>query len=47
MVKKPTSKTVETHKHYEARRRNIPTAEFESVLTTDERELLEMRIRAQ
>ena len=36
MAKKPnaTSKTVETLKHDEAKRKNIPTAEFQSVLQT-------------
>jgi adenine-specific DNA-methyltransferase len=36
MAKPPTPKTVETLNHDEARRRNIPTAEYQSVLATDQ-----------
>jgi len=39
MAKKPaTSKTVEALKHAEAKRKNIPTAEYQSVLQKDERD---------
>src|ERR1700722_9778641 len=34
--KQPASKTVEAIKHDEARRRNIPTAEYQSVLQKNE-----------
>jgi adenine-specific DNA-methyltransferase len=34
--RQPTAKTVETLKHEEAKRRNIPTAEFQSVLQKNE-----------
>jgi adenine-specific DNA-methyltransferase len=37
MVKKSTSKTVETLRHGEASRRNIPTAELQSVVTEGEK----------
>src|SRR5690349_15542533 len=36
MAKKTTTKTVETLKHDEAKRKNIPTAEFQSVLKQEE-----------
>src|SRR5450759_5485900 len=36
--KKTTKKTVETLKHDEASRRNIPTAEFQSVMNKDEQD---------
>ncbi len=36
MAKKSSTKTVETLKHDEARRKNIPTAEFQSVLKQEE-----------
>ncbi len=36
MAKKPTTKTVETLTHDEAKRRNIPTAEFQSVLQEEQ-----------
>jgi adenine-specific DNA-methyltransferase len=36
--RQPTAKTVETLKHEEAKRRNIPTAEFQSVLQKNERD---------
>ena len=35
--KKKTSKTVETIKHTEASRKNIPTAEYQSVMRDDEK----------
>ena len=39
MAKKPTvSKTVETIKHDEAKRKNIPTAEYQSVLQKNEQD---------
>src|SRR3989449_9609565 len=39
MAKKPvTSKTVEALKHAEAKRKNIPTAEYQSVLQKNEQE---------
>src|SRR5450759_4034434 len=37
MAKKPTNKTVETLKHSEASRKNIPTAELQSVVTDGEK----------
>jgi adenine-specific DNA-methyltransferase len=36
MAKKPSTKTVETLQHEEAKRKNIPTAEFQSVLKREE-----------
>ena len=36
MAKKSTRKTVATLKHDAAKRKNIPTAEFQSVLKPDE-----------
>jgi hypothetical protein len=36
MAKKETPKTVETITHEEARRKNIPTAEFQSVMGKEE-----------
>ena len=36
MAKKPTAKTVEILKHDEATRKNIPTAEYQSVLQKEE-----------
>src|SRR6059036_4324994 len=36
MAKQPTTKTVETLKHEEARRKNIPTAEYQSVMQKEE-----------
>ena len=38
MAKKSTTKTVETLKHDEAKRKNIPTAEFQSVLEKEQQE---------
>ena len=43
MAKIPTTKTVEALKHDEARRKNIPTAEFQSVLKPDEQKPVEKR----
>ena len=43
MAKKPTTKTVETLKHEDATRKNIPTAEFESVLKPDEKKPVGVR----
>ena len=36
MAKKPTTKSVEALKHGEAKRKNIPTAEYQSVLQKNE-----------
>ena len=36
--KKTTKKTVETLKHDEASRKNIPTAEYQSVMKKDEQD---------
>ena len=36
MAKKPNKKTVETLTHHAAKRRNIPTAEFQSIQKPDE-----------
>src|SRR5919198_4298829 len=35
-IKKPTSKTIEALRHEEASRRNIPTAEYQSVLDEEQ-----------
>jgi adenine-specific DNA-methyltransferase len=43
MAKKTTRKTVATLKHEEAKRKNIPTAEFQSVLKTEEQQPIELR----
>jgi len=43
--KAPAGKTVETLRHDEATRKNIPTAEFQSVLKAEEARPLEMRYR--
>jgi len=44
MAKKPAAKkTVETLKHDAAKRKNIPTAEFQSVLKPDEQKPIELR----
>ena len=43
MAKKPTTKTVETLKHDADKRKNIPTAEFQSVLKPDEQKPVEKR----
>jgi len=45
MAKKSTTKTVETLKHDGDKRKNIPTAEFQSVLRPDERKPVESRYR--
>ena len=41
-----TQKTVETLKHDEAKRKNIPTAEYQSVLQKDEQDPEPRRLRA-
>src|SRR5216117_3858101 len=38
MAKQPTTKTVETLKHDEATRKNIPTAEYQSVMQKNEQD---------
>ena len=43
MAKKPTTKTVETLKHEEAKRKNIPTAEHQSVLQKEQENPREVR----
>src|SRR3954465_2717400 len=43
MAKKPTAKTVETLKHDADKRKNIPTAEFQSVLKADEQKPVKLR----
>src|SRR5216684_7416813 len=43
MAKKSNSKTVETLRHDEAKRKNIPTAEFQSVLKPDEQKPIKLR----
>jgi adenine-specific DNA-methyltransferase len=43
MAKKPTSKKVETLTHEADKRKNIPTAEYQSVLKPDEQKPLEKR----
>ena len=43
MTKKSTTKTVETLKHDEAKRRNIPTAEFQSVLEKEQQSPKQIR----
>ena len=43
MAKKPPAKTVESLKHDADKRKNIPTAEFQSVLDSDEQTPKEMR----
>src|SRR5205809_7230389 len=45
MAKKLTTKTVETLKHDGEKRKNIPTAEFQSVLKPDEQKPVELRYR--
>src|SRR5438094_70540 len=45
MAKKTTPKTVETLKHDEDKRKNIPTAEFQSVLKLAEQKLIGVRYR--
>ena len=42
MAKQPTSKTVETLNH-EDKRRNIPTAEFQSILDTEQQKTKQIR----
>src|SRR5713226_224855 len=43
MAKKSSSKTVATLRHDEAKRKNIPTAEFQSVLKPDEQKPIKLR----
>src|SRR5271167_4107039 len=43
MAKKSNMKTVETLTHDEAKRKNIPTAEFQSVLKPEEQKPIELR----
>ena len=43
MAKKATKKTVETLKHDEDKRKNIPTAEYQSVVEPDQQQPVEMR----
>ena len=43
MAKKNTAKTVVTLKHDADKRKNIPTAEFQSVITTNEQKPVEKR----
>ena len=43
MAKSPDSKTVETLKHDDAKRRNIPTAEYQSMLETEQKRPKELR----
>lgn len=45
MVKKSNSKTVETLRHEEAKRKNIPTAEFQSVLEKEQKAPVEWRAK--
>ena len=47
MAKKSTTKTVETLKHDEAKRKNIPTAEYESVLQKEQQASQDSEISAQ
>jgi adenine-specific DNA-methyltransferase len=43
MAKKATKKTVEALKHDEDKRKNIPTAEYQSVVESDQQQSVEMR----
>ena len=43
MARKSTTKTVETLKHDEATRKNIPTAEFQSVLEKEQQDPKKVR----
>src|SRR5213593_1784901 len=43
MLRETTTKTVETLKHGADKRKNIPTAEFQSVLKPDEQKPVELR----
>jgi adenine-specific DNA-methyltransferase len=45
MAKKSATKTVETLKHDADKRKNIPTAEFQSVLKPHEQKPLRLRYR--
>ncbi len=46
MAKKSTAKTVEALKHDEAKRKNIPTAEFQSVLEKEQQDPKKFAIHA-
>jgi adenine-specific DNA-methyltransferase len=43
MAKQPTSKSVDAIKHDDAKRKNIPTAELQSVLSTDDQQTRQIR----
>lgn len=43
MTKTPTPKTVEALKHFEATRKNIPTAEYQSVLEKEQQAVKQIR----
>jgi adenine-specific DNA-methyltransferase len=43
MAKQPNTKTVDAIKHDDAKRKNIPTAELQSVLSTDDQQTREIR----
>ena len=43
MAKKSSTKTVETLKHDEAKRKNIPTAEYQSVLEKEQKKPKKLR----
>lgn len=45
MSKKPRAKTIETLMHAADKRKNIPTAEFESVMKSDEQKPVELRYK--
>jgi len=45
MAKNPTSKTVEALKHEEAKRENIPTAEYQSILQKNEQDPVRAALR--
>ena len=47
MAKKPPRKTVETLKHDEAKRKNIPTAEYQSVLEKEQQKPKQIALPAQ
>ena len=44
MAKPPNKKTVDAIRHGEATRRNIPTAEFQSVLSADTKEAVKVTL---
>ena len=45
MAKKASKKTVETLKHHDASRKNIPTAEYQAVMKTDDESPIETAYR--